>query len=305
MRIARFLSPLGPRLGLVVADGQVIDLVAAAQEQRLDWFVPAAKDLRLFLAGGVALRDMVSTIARRSQLPALEMASLRLLAPFEAGSKILAHVVNYYGHDKEAKVKVPAKPFFFQKPSSSVANPGDTIVAHRASHKLDHEVEIGIMIGRVGRSIDAEDAFDHVAGYMVLNDVSYRDFQMNDGYPDLNTSYGKNWTQAKGLDAACPMGPVLVLTDELREPYPLRKQCRVNGKVRQDANSSDMIHKVPALIAEVSKGMTLWPGDVIATGTPAGGGLGDEVWLKPGDVVECEVERLGVLRSVVAADLSD
>jgi 2-keto-4-pentenoate hydratase/2-oxohepta-3-ene-1,7-dioic acid hydratase in catechol pathway len=305
MRIARFLSPTGPRLGLVLADDRVVDLATAAQEQRLDWFVPAACDLRLFVAGGVAFREMASAIARRSQLPALEMASLRLLAPFEAGSKILAHVVNYYGHDKEAKVKVPAKPFFFQKPSSSVANPGDTIIAHRSSHKLDHEVEIGILIGRGGRNIDANAAFEHVAGYMVLNDVSYRDFQMNDGYPDLNTSYGKNWTQAKGLDAACPMGPLLVLTDEMPEPYPLRKQCRVNGKVRQDANSAEMIHKVPALIAEVSKGMTLWPGDVIATGTPAGGGLGDGIWLKPGDVVECEVERLGVLRNVVAADMPD
>jgi len=305
MRIARFLSPLGPRLGLVIAGGKVVDLVAAAQEQRLDWFVPAASDLRLFVAGGAALREVAATIAHRSQLPAPDLASLRLLAPFEAGSKILAHVVNYYGHDKEAKVKVPAKPFFFQKPTSSVANPGDPIVAHSASRKLDHEVEIGIVIGRGGRNIDAGQAFDHVAGYMVLNDVSYRDFQMNDGYPDLNTSYGKNWTQAKGLDAACPMGPVLVLTDELPEPYPLRKQCRVNGKLRQDANSADMIHKVPALVAEVSKGMTLWPGDVIATGTPAGGGLGDGVWLKPGDVVECEVERLGVLRNVVVADTAD
>ena len=305
MRIARFLSPLGPRLGLVAADDQVIDLAAAAQEQRLDWFVPAATDLRLFVAGGVAFRELASTLARPSQLPSVAIASLRLLAPFEAGSKILAHVVNYHGHDREAKVKVPAKPFFFQKPTSSVANPGDTIVAHRASSKLDHEVEIGIVIGRGGRNIEARDAFDHVAGYMVLNDVSYRDFQMNEGYPDLNTSYGKNWTQAKGLDAACPMGPVLVLTDELPEPYPLRKQCRVNGKVRQDASSADMIHKVPALVAEASKGMTLWPGDVIATGTPEGGGLGDGVWLKPGDVVECEVERLGILRSVVAADLSD
>ncbi|MBC7801167.1 MAG: fumarylacetoacetate hydrolase family protein, partial [Gemmatimonadaceae bacterium] len=231
-----------------------------------------------------------------------QVDQIKVLAPFEAGSKILAHVVNYYGHDKEAKVKVPAKPFFFQKPASSVANPGDPIIAHSASSKLDHEIEIAIVIGRAGRNIAPQDALAHVAGYSVLNDVSYRDFQMNDGYPDLNTSYGKNWTQAKGLDGACPMGPVLVLVDEMPEPYPLRKTCRVNGVLRQDASSADMIHKVPALIAEVSKGMTLWPGDVIATGTPAGGGLGDGVWLKPGDVVECEVENIGVLRSLVMAD---
>ena len=142
----------------------------------------------------------------------------------------------------------------------------------------------------------------HVAGYMIVNDVSYRDLQFNEGADDLNRSYGKNWTQGKGMDLSCPMGPHLVLCDEMPEPYPLQLTCRVNGTVRQSANTDEMIYKVPALIEEASKGMTLYPGDVISSGTCAGGGLGDGWYLKPGDVVECEIECLGVLRNSVVAD---
>lgn len=302
MRLVRFMTDGGPRLGLVTSDQVVVDLVVACEEAGLGWFRPAASDLRLFLAGGEPFRLVAADLAGRSRYAQRVLASLPLLAPFEQGSKIIAHVVNYRGHDEEAKVKLPAKPFFFQKPGSSVAHPGQPILTHRASSKPDHEIEIGILIGKAGRNIAIDDALNHVAGYTVLNDVSYRDLQMNDGFPDLNTSYGKNWTQAKGMDASCPMGPVLVLRDELSEPYPLRKVCRVNGVIRQDANSGDMVHKVPALVAEASRGITLWPGDVIATGTPAGGGLGDGTWLKAGDVVECEIEGLGILSNPVIAD---
>jgi 2-keto-4-pentenoate hydratase/2-oxohepta-3-ene-1,7-dioic acid hydratase in catechol pathway len=170
---------------------------------------------------------------------------------------------------------------------------------------LDHEVELGIVIGKVGRNISARNAPAHVAGYIVVNDVSYRDLQFNEGADDLNGSYGKNWTQGKGMDLSCPMGPHLVLSDEMPEPYPLQLTCRVNGSVRQSANTDNMVYKVPALVEEASKGMTLYPGDVISSGTCAGGGLGHGRYLQPGDVVECEIERLGVLRNTVVADPGD
>jgi 2-keto-4-pentenoate hydratase/2-oxohepta-3-ene-1,7-dioic acid hydratase in catechol pathway len=211
-------------------------------------------------------------------------------------------VVNYHGHDKDAKVKIPAKPFFFQKPASCISNPEDPIIKHRLSAKLDHEVEVGVVIGKTGRDISLESAYEHVAGYTIVNDVSYRDLQMNEGLDDLNKSYGKNWTQGKGLDLSCPMGPVLVLTDEMEEPYPLNMTCKVNDIIRQKANTDEMIYKVPALIAEISQGMTLHPGDVIATGTCAGGGLADGKFLKPGDEVVCEIEGIGVLRNTVIED---
>lgn len=303
MQIVRFLSSGRPRLGLV-AEGGVIDLLGAATERGMRWAEPLFSDLRLFLLAGSQGREAATLVAERSRLPRLRLEELHCLAPFEPGGKILAHVVNYRGHDRDAGVTAPSKPFFFQKPSSSVSGPGDPIIASRHSSKCDHEVELAIVIGRVARDVRPEDAYDVIGGYTVLNDVSYRDFQMNEDGPELNRSYGKNWTQAKGMDFSCPMGPVLVLTDELPRPYPLRITCRVNGRVRQDASTADMIFKAPELIAEISRGMTLFPGDVIATGAPAGGGLADGRYLSPGDLVECSIERIGVLRNPVVADLA-
>lgn len=303
MQIVRFLPPHGggSRLGLV--DGpHIIDLAQAATERGLSWLVPTLSDLRAFLHAGEAGRAAATMLGERARHARLDRSNVRLLAPYEVGAKVLAQVVNYPGHDEEAKVKLPAKPFFFQKPGSSISNPGDPIVAHSVSKKLDHESELVVVIGRIGRNIAAEDAYAHVAGYTIGNDVSYRDFQMNEDFPDLNASYGKNWTQGKGLDMACPIGPALVLTDEVAVPYPLRLTCRVNGDVRTDASTEAMIHKVPALVAEASRGMTLYPGDLILTGTPMGGGIGTGKFLRPGDVVECEIERLGVLRNVVISD---
>lgn len=301
MQIVRFLSPAGPRLGLLT-DGGVLDLAAAAAERGLSWAGPLFTDLRLFLLAGSPGREAAALLARGSRLPRYQITELRCLAPFESGAKILAHVVNYRGHDRDAGVTAPSKPFFFQKPSSAVSGPGDPIIASRHSAKCDHEVELAVVIGCVARDVRLEDAYAVVGGYTVLNDVSYRDFQMNEDGPELNRSYGKNWTQAKGMDFSCPMGPALVLPDELPRPYPLRITCKVNGVVRQDASTSDMIFKVPELIAEISRGMTLFPGDVIATGAPAGGGLADGKYLVPGDIVECAIDRIGVLCNPVVPD---
>lgn len=301
MKIARFLGADGPELGLVKGD-RLHSLPRAAQAAGLAWLAPMFRDIRLFLLADEPTRAaLIGRILSAGDAGSVPLAQARLLAPIETGSKILAHVVNYPGHDAEARVKMPEKPFFFVKTPSSVANPGDPIFAHPVSAKLDHEVEVAIVIGRAGRDIPAERALDHVAGYTVANDVSYRDLQMNEDFPALNQSYGKNWTQAKGLDNACPLGPVLTLADELAEPYPLAMTCRVNGEIRQKASTAEMVWKVPQLIAEVSRGMTLLPGDVILTGTCAGGGLADGRFLKPGDEVVCEIEGLGVLINKVRA----
>jgi 2-keto-4-pentenoate hydratase/2-oxohepta-3-ene-1,7-dioic acid hydratase in catechol pathway len=298
MRIARFLSNDGARLALML-DSEAIDLVAAAEERGQRWLVPLFRDLRLFLGGGEGSRNAALAVSETARHARCRSSELRLLAPYETGSKVLAHVVNYYGHDKEAGVKVPAKPFFFLKADGCVTNPDAAILTHPWSKKLDHEVELGVLMGKAGRDIPAERAYEHVAGYCVINDVSYRDLQFNEGFEELNKSYGKNWTQGKGMDFACPMGPLLVLSDEIPMPYPLRISCTVNGVLRQQANTADMIFKVPALIAEASKGITLFPGDVIATGTCAGGGLSDGKYLRSGDRVECQIENIGVLRNSV------
>jgi 2-keto-4-pentenoate hydratase/2-oxohepta-3-ene-1,7-dioic acid hydratase in catechol pathway len=303
MRIVRFLGADGPRIGLVQADG-VVDLLAAAQERGMDWLRPFFIDLRAFVTADRNMREIVADLGQRAAPRAMPLADLRVLAPFESGAKILAHVVNYFEHGAEANLKPPEKPFFFYKPVSSVSNPGDPIVAHSISSRVDHEVELAVVIGRQTCNVRAEDVYDHVAGYTIANDVSFRDLQMNVGVASLTPRYGQNWTQGKGLDSANPLGPVLVLSDEMPTPYPLEITCRVNGQVRQHSNTAHMIFKVPELIAEISRGMTLNPGDIVLTGTCAGGGVGTGSYLKAGDVVECEIEKLGTLRNPVAADRS-
>ncbi len=301
MRVVRCLSSDGPRIGLAQSD-RVVDLVAAAQARGLDWLRPFFVDLRVFVMAGGAVREMIEELAFHAAPWSVPIDQVRLLAPFEAGAKILAHVVNYSEHGAEANLKAPEKPFFFYKPGSSVSNPGDPIVAHRISRRVDHEVELAVLIGRRTCNVREEDAYAHVAGYTIANDVSFRDLQTNVGVQSLTPRYGQNWTQGKGLDFASPIGPVVVLSDEMPTPYPLEISCRVNGEVRQHSNTDHMIFKVPRLIAEISRAMTLNPGDIIMTGTCAGGGVGTGKYLNPGDVVECEIERLGVLRNPVIAD---
>lgn len=298
MRIVRFLAADGPRIGLV-KESRVVDLLAAAQARGLDWLRPFFTDLRAFLLAQPSLRATVESLA--GDTATKELSELHLLAPFESGGKILAHVVNYFEHGAEANLKAPEKPFFFYKPPNAVSNPGDPIVAHAISDRLDHEVELAVIIGKPAVDLREEDVYAHVAGYTIANDVSYRDFQTNAGFQSLTPRYGQNWVQGKGLDFACPVGPVVVLTDEMPVPYPLEITCRVNGEVRQHSNTDNMIFKVPRLIAEISRAMTLFPGDIVLTGTCAGGGIGSGKYLKPGDTVECEIEKLGILRNAVVA----
>jgi 2-keto-4-pentenoate hydratase/2-oxohepta-3-ene-1,7-dioic acid hydratase in catechol pathway len=300
LKILRFFHQGQIRLG-VLSGESVHDLAALARLRNLEWAAAVLGDLRCFLLAGEQALDLA---ARLVELPPVEpypVSQVRILAPFESGSKILAHVVNYWEHGAEADLNPPEFPFFFYKQSSSVVHPGDPIIAHSASRKMDHEVELAAIVGKVARNVPEETAEDVVAGYTVLNDVSYRDFQMVEGSPGMAKRYGKNWTQGKGLDHACPMGPWVVMRDELPSPYPLMIECKVNGEIRQHSTTGKMIHKLARQIAEISRGMTLYPGDVISTGTCEGGGVGSGKWLQPGDVVECTVEKIGTLTNPVVA----
>jgi 2-keto-4-pentenoate hydratase/2-oxohepta-3-ene-1,7-dioic acid hydratase in catechol pathway len=216
----------------------------------------------------------------------------------------VAHVVNYVEHGKEGKIEPPERPFFFFKPSNAVTHPEAPVVAPAITAKLDHEVELAVVVGRIGRDIPEERAYDYVGGYTILNDLSCRDLQRNEGAEGLSRRYGQNWIQGKGLDGCCPIGPCVVLGDEILEPYPLRITCRVNGEVRQDGSTDMMIFRVPRLMAEISRSLTLYPGDIVSTGSPAGGGVGTGKFLKPGDMVECEIERIGVLRNWIGENPS-
>jgi 2-keto-4-pentenoate hydratase/2-oxohepta-3-ene-1,7-dioic acid hydratase in catechol pathway len=193
---------------------------------------------------------------------------------------------------KSLPVELPEYPVVFTKSPTSVTAPESNVPAHAGvTHELDWEVELGVVIGTGGRAIPRAEALAHVFGYTVINDLSARDLQFRH----------KQWFLGKSLDGFCPMGPTLVTADEIPDPQALKLACRVNGVTKQDSSTAQMIFDVATIIETLSRGMTLEPGDVIATGTPAGVGFARQPpeFLKAGDVVECEIEKIGVLRNCI------
>lgn len=303
MKIALTVRDGGTRLG-AVKDGRIVDLAMLAAAN--DAYIAGADDLAGFLRAGRAAWDAAAQLLRTPEAAderfSVPVAAADIRPPVVPSAKILCHVVNYAEHGAEAKIDPPERPFFFLKPTSSVTGPYDQIIAHRASTQLDYEVELAAVIGRPGRDIPAGKAYEHIAGYLVINDVSYRDLQFNRGAPELTRRYGQNWTQGKGLDRSCPIGPWITLVDEVQVPYPLWIRSWVDGRLRQDAKTSDQIFQLPTLIEAISVGLTLHPGDVIATGTPPGSAIADGSYLHAGQTVRCEVDGLGALVNEVKAD---
>jgi len=228
------------------------------------------------------------------------LSNVRLLAPIPRPRKNIFGIgLNYVEHvDESARsldtpVDLPKQPIVFSKPPTSVIGPGAAI-EHNAkmTQQLDWEVELAVIIGRTAKRIEEADALDHVFGYSVMIDVSARDCRR-----------AGQWIFSKGQDTYAPFGPWIVTADEVMDPHALRLWLTVNGVMKQDSNTRHMLFKIPHLIADISSGITLEPGDVIATGTPAGVGAGrnPQEWLWPGDVVEAEVEGIGKLRHPVVA----
>lgn len=215
--------------------------------------------------------------------PSLPLESVRLLPPV-LPSKIIGVGRNYVEHAKEHGAEVPDVPLIFLKPPTSLIGPGAPILLPPQSQRVEHEGELVIVIGRRGRHIEPADAADYILGYTIGNDVTARDLQRRDN----------QWTRAKGFDTFCPLGPWI---DTEFNPTDAMVTCHVNGEMRQMASTHDMVFQPPQLIAFVSSFMTLEPGDVIMTGTPAGVGL-----LLPGDTVEVKIEGLGSLSNPVAAE---
>lgn len=210
--------------------------------------------------------------------------NVKLLAPTEPG-KIVALALNYRDHAAEFGRAVPEEPLIFLKPPSAVIGPGEPIVLPRQSRRVDYEAELAVVMGKTARRVPEEAAWDYILGYTCMNDVTARDLQKKDGL----------FTRAKGFDTFAPLGPWI--ETELADPHNLTVETWVTGERRQQGNTRDLIFNVPALIAFISRIMTLHPGDVIATGTPAGVGP-----LKPGDMVEVRVEGIGALANPVIAE---
>jgi len=290
-------NPL-PRLGALVGD-RVLDLQAAQVDGRR-----AAPDTLLELvqqgpeawkfAGEVALAEV-----RLRPDATYGFSDVRWHAPIPRLVKNVFCVGrNYAAHARESAAAfnsdatLPDTPVFFSKAPTTVVGPYDQILRHRdVTSQVDWEAELGVMIGRGGRNIPARDALSHVFGYTIINDVTARDLQQRHN----------QWFKGKSLDGSCPMGPVVVTADEFGDPQNKRISLRLNGVTKQDARTSDMIFTVATIIEWLSKGLTLEPGDMIATGTPEGVGMGrtPQEWLAHGDVVETEIESIGTMKNVV------
>lgn len=249
-----------------------------------------------FLRGGEttwnAARETLSWLGER-QVPEVTFPvdQVRFLAPIPRPGKVIGIGLNYRDHARESGAPIPPKPIVFAKFSSSVTGPFDTIhVIPDVSQGVDYEAELGVVIGKPTYRVADSDALDHVFGYVSLNDVSARDIQ-------LDAEYGKQWVRGKSFDTFCPMGPSITTRDQVADVQDLSVRAILNGTVLQDGNTRDMIFSVATLISYLSQGMTLEPGDVIATGTP--NGVGDArkppIYLKRGDIIEIEVGNLGKL----------
>ncbi len=287
MRLATFTHGGATRIGVVVGD-EIVDLAEA------DPGLPRAMEAFLD-AGAPALAAAERAAARAAGRIPLD--DVRLEAPVLRPRKILAVGLNYADHIAESGQKPPEVPTIFNKQVTSVTGPYDPIHFPRASRALDYEGELAFVIGRRCRHVSRERAPEVIAGYMVLDDVTVRDWQLRT----------PTWTMGKSFDTHCPMGPWIVTYDELGDPHSLGIRTFVNGELRQDANTKSLVHDCFALVEHLSTAFTLEPGDVVTTGTPGGVGIS----MKPprllgvGDVVRVEIDRIGQLENPVIEEPAD
>lgn len=275
MKLIRFGEVGKERPGVQTADGRWLDCSAFGS----DWSEEFLAD-----DGINRLQDWLAK--NQASCPEVSKEE-RLGPPLKRPSKLICVGLNYSLHAKESGMEVPTQPILFMKATSSISGPFDPIIIPKGSQATDWEVELAVVIGKKAIYVSEEDAMDYVAGYVLHNDVSERDFQLR---------HGGQWVKGKSADNFAPLGPYLVTKDEIEDPHNLRLWLTLNGKMLQDSNTSDLIFNVPQLVSYISQYMSLLPGDIISTGTPAGVGMGfnPPLYLKEGDVVELGIDGLGV-----------
>ena len=279
MKLLRYGPKGQEKPGLVDEEGRIRDLSEKIND----------------IDGAFLASDRLAQITKleTDSLPLVE-GTTRLGPPVAGVGKIIAVGINYAAHGKETKIDIPEQPILFSKAVTSLSGPNDPVVLPKDSVKGDWEVELAVIIGRKAQYMKQADALGVIAGYSIINDVSEREFQLE--------RCGQ-WIKGKSFDTFAPLGPWLVTPDEVPDPRNLKLWLDVNDTRRQDGNTSDMIFGISYLVSDISRYMTLLPGDVIATGTPPGVGLGHEppIFLKPGDVMRLGVEGLGEQRQEVKA----
>lgn len=291
MKIANYLHGGMSRVG-IVNDGNIIDLSEPFSRYglRVD-SLDSMLELDLF--------DKMDDVLKESSI-SYKLSEVKLLSPVIRPEKIMLAAVNYYSHEREQGASRPELPYLFTKFRNALVGPYDDILLPAVSEKMDYEGELAVIIGKKGKYIKKTAAMNYVLGFAVADDVSFRDLQFPTGWPNILNPYGQNWIRGKSLDHAFPLGPWVVTADEIDDPYSLNIRTSVNGEIRQDGRTSDMIFGVEELIEYASNGITLMPGDVISTGTPQGvAAFNKKRFLGEGDIVEVTVSRIGYIRNRV------
>jgi 2-keto-4-pentenoate hydratase/2-oxohepta-3-ene-1,7-dioic acid hydratase in catechol pathway len=274
MKLIKFGPQGSEKPGVILSNGTPIDVSA---------FTPDF-DEAFFESGGLERLSawLEMNASNAPQVP----AGIRLGAPLARPSKIICIGLNYSDHAKESGMAVPVEPIIFFKSTTALTGPNDGLVIPEGSEKTDWEVELAVVIGKTARSVSGDAAMDHVAGYVLHNDYSERAWQLE---------RGGQWVKGKSADTFAPLGPWLATKEEIPDPHILRLWLKVNGEMKQDGTTANLIFKIPFLVSYLSRFMTLLPGDVISTGTPAGVGLGfnPPLYLRVGDTVELGIDGLG------------
>jgi 2-keto-4-pentenoate hydratase/2-oxohepta-3-ene-1,7-dioic acid hydratase in catechol pathway len=289
VRLFRFGAPGEEKPGVLLPDGTRVD----ASGYGSDW------DEKFFARGADGLARLARWVAGEGGKAPRVPAGARLAPAVARPSKIVCIGLNYRDHARESGAALPGEPIVFLKASSAFAGPEDDLRLPVGGDKTDWEVELALVIGARAKYVPVEDAMKHVAGFVLHNDYSERGFQLE--------RHGQ-WTKGKSADGFAPLGPFLATTDELPNHASVRLWLKVNGEIKQDGNTADMIFDVPTLVSYVSRFMTLLPGDVLSTGTPAGVGLGAKppLYLRAGDVVEYGIDGLGQARQrILAAEAAE
>lgn len=322
MKLVTYAAGKQPRVGVIEGKSVVdvrgaVEMVKGRKGPKALYAIPRFKEAAARIAlAGAAPRDMVETIQRGGawlkdlsviakgvQKHAANgsggalgelvhpLADVKLRAPVARPGKIVCVGLNYADHAREQGIEPPSSPVFFLKSCNTVSGPGDPVVIPPNSEQVDYEAEFAVVLGKRGRRIPEDEAYSHVAGYMILHDVTARDMQHKDG----------QWFRGKSCDTFAPTGPWISTVDEVADPHNLTISCAVNGVTLQDSNTSNLIFKVPTLISYLSQSMTWEPGDILSTGTPPGVGVFRKPprFLKAGDTLSVTVEKLGTLTNPV------
>ncbi|MEC3966354.1 fumarylacetoacetate hydrolase family protein [Flagellimonas halotolerans] len=279
MKLIRFGKEGEEKPGVQLEDGTWIDITAFGEDYDENFF------------GTEGIKRLACWLDRNQDESPIVLPSERLGAPLVRPSKIVCVGLNYAKHAEESGMAIPKEPVVFFKATSAIVGPNDDVVIPKNSEKTDWEVELGVVIGKKASYVEEADAMDHVAGYVLHNDYSERAFQIE--------KQGQ-WCKGKGCDTFAPIGPFIATADEIKDPNNLDLWLKLNGETLQKSNTSDFIFNVQEVVSYISQFMTLLPGDIISTGTPAGVGLGFDPpkYLKPGDVVELGIEGLGTSKQV-------